>query len=263
MLVITGSIAVIPARWGSSRLPRKPLYPLAGRPLVEWVWRRVISSAVFQSVVIATDSEEIAGVARRFGAQVELTDPEHPSGTDRVAEVIQRPEYRDYPVIVNVQGDEPFVRPADLETAALLVAGTFWEVGTVAAPIGSLDELHDPSIVKVVRSTDGGALYFSRAPIPFARDAEPDRADIGSGLYLRHIGIYAYRREALLRWVALPEGELELVERLEQLRPLAAGIRIGVDIVAPAEPGVDTPADAKRAENRLRETLSSGVPSHV
>ncbi len=261
--MIPASVAVIPARLGSSRLPRKPLHLLAGRPLLEWVWRRVAAAGVFEVIVVATDSEEVATVARSFGARVELTDPDHPSGTDRVAEVVQRPEYRGYPVIVNVQGDEPFVRTADLKAAARLVAGGAWEVGTVAAPIGSLDELRDPSTVKVVRSTDGGALYFSRAPIPFARDAEPVAEDLGSGLYLRHLGIYAYRREALLRWVALPEGDLERVERLEQLRPLSAGIRIGVDVVAPAEPGVDTPADAERAENRLLETLFPGIPSHV
>ncbi|HEX5727718.1 MAG TPA: 3-deoxy-manno-octulosonate cytidylyltransferase [Longimicrobiaceae bacterium] len=248
-------LGVIPARLGSSRLPRKPLLRIAGRPLVEWVWRRAVGMELFTAVVVATDSDEVAGAAREFGARVELTDPAHPSGTDRVAEVARRGSYAGFPVVVNVQGDEPFLSPDHVEAAVRLVQGGEWEVGTVAAPIASLEEWRDPAVVKVVRGRDGAALYFSRAPIPHPRDD----ADAGPGaeeevhrsLFLRHVGLYAYRRDALLRWVALPEGELERVERLEQLRPLAAGMRIGVAVGAPAERGVDTPADAERAERRL------------
>lgn len=247
-------LGVIPARLASTRLPRKPLHPLAGRPLIEWVWRRALSSGIFDQVVIATDSPEVADVGRGFGATVEMTRAEHPSGTDRVAEVVSRPVYSGFPVIVNVQGDEPFVDPDHLRTAVGLVVESGWPVGTVASAIRDVRDWRSPSVVKVVRGTDGGALLFSRAPIPFLRDREPAEADLSSGAFLRHIGIYAYSREALARWVSLPEGELESIERLEQLRPLAAGLRIGVGPVGPAEPGVDTPEDAERADLRLRRS---------
>ena len=246
-----GVLAVIPARLGSTRLPRKPLHALAGRPLIEWVWRRAIEAGLFDRVIIATDSEEIVTAAEAFGAAVELTDPAHPSGTDRVAEVAARPEHRGYRVVVNVQGDEPFVRAAQLRPAIDLVRAEGWEIGTAATPIRSVEEWRDPAAVKVVRADDGGALLFSRAPIPFQRDAEPTAADLASGAFLRHLGIYVYAAEALARWVALPEGRLERIERLEQLRPLAAGLRIGVAVVDPIEGGVDTPADVVTAERRL------------
>lgn len=250
-------LGVVPARLGSTRLPRKPLYPLAGRPLLEWVWIRAVQSQLFDQLVIATDSDEIARVAAGFGASVELTSPEHPSGTDRVAEVARRPRYRDYPLVVNVQGDEPFVRGEHLRAAVGLVAEGGWEVGTVATRVASESEWLDPAAVKVVCGEDGGALLFSRSPIPFVRDADPGAALVRSGAFLRHLGIYAYRADALARWVQLPVGELEALERLEQLRPLAAGIRIGVARVEEAEAGVDTPEDAARAEIRLRAELQS------
>lgn len=248
----SGVLGVIPARLGSTRLARKPLYPLAGRPLIEWVWRRVARAGVFDEVVIATDSEEIATVARGFGARAELTSPEHPSGTDRVAEISRQPDFRGYQTVVNVQGDEPFIRPEHLEQAVRLVSRDGWEVGTVAAPVRFVEEWHDPAVVKVVRSDDGGALYFSRAPIPFQRDRAPDEQDFAEGTFLRHVGIYAYDARALARWVSLPEGRLERIEKLEQLRALAAGLRIGVAVVDAADGGVDTVADAEAAESRLR-----------
>ncbi|HYH79424.1 MAG TPA: 3-deoxy-manno-octulosonate cytidylyltransferase, partial [Longimicrobium sp.] len=236
------------------RLPRKPLHPIAGRPLIEWVWRRAVASGVFDDLVLATDSPEVADAAREFGATAVLTRGDHPSGTDRVAEVARRPEYRECGVIVNVQGDEPFVRRDHLEAAVALVRDGGWDVGTVATPIDSTDEWREASVVKVVRGGDGGALYFSRAPVPHPRDAEPDLA---SGAYLRHVGIYACTRDALLRWVSLPEGGLERIEKLEQLRALAAGLRIGVAVGEPAEGGVDTPADAARAERIILESQAT------
>ncbi len=249
-------LAVIPARLGSTRLPRKPLRPLAGRPLVEWVWRRAMASELFDRVVIATDSPEIVAVAEQFGAEAALTDPDHPSGTDRVAEVAARRENRGYSVIVNVQGDEPFVLARHLAPAIALVRDAGWEVGTAATPIRSVEEWRDPSAVKVVRGADAAALYFSRAPVPYLRDGDPDETSFRSGAFLRHLGIYVYSAAALQRWVDLPEGELERIERLEQLRPLAAGIRIGVATVDPVEGGVDTPADAEAAERRLLRELA-------
>lgn len=246
------TLAVIPARLGSTRLPRKPLHIIAGRPLVEWVWRRVSVLPIFDRVVIATDSKEIAEHASEIGADVELTSPLHPSGTDRVAEVARRPAYRDFSVIVNVQGDEPFVDAGHIAEAVRLVRSEGWEVGTVAARLGSREEWRSPSVVKVVRNARGGALYFSRAPIPHVRGDDPTGGDFESGEFLRHIGVYAYGAEALQRWVALPEHPLERLERLEQLRPLVAGVRIGVAVVESAHGGVDTLEDAERAEIRLR-----------
>jgi 3-deoxy-manno-octulosonate cytidylyltransferase (CMP-KDO synthetase) len=242
-----GVLGVIPARLSSQRLPHKPLHVIAGRPLIEWVWRRVVEFGLFDAVVVATDSARVADAARAFGATCVMTSEAHPSGTDRVAEVARLPEYAGFETIVNVQGDEPFVRRDHLEAAIQLVRDGGWDAGTVATRLRSVDEWREPSIVKVVRADDGGALYFSRAPVPFVRDGEPGPEDFDSGLFLRHVGIYGYRREALLRWVALPEAPLERAERLEQLRPLAAGLRMGVALGAPAEGGVDTPADAERA----------------
>jgi 3-deoxy-manno-octulosonate cytidylyltransferase (CMP-KDO synthetase) len=203
--------------------------------------------AVFDAVVVATDSSVVADACHGFGAEVRLTDPAHPSGTDRVAEVVR--EYAGFEVIVNVQGDEPFLLAEHASAAIGLVRDGGWELGTVATPIRTRAEWLEPSVVKVVRGDDGGALLFTRGPIPHPRDAEPD---FGSDTYLRHVGLYAYRRDALLRWVALPEGRLEQIEKLEQLRPLAAGMRMGVAVGPPAEGGIDTPADAERAERLLR-----------
>lgn len=208
---------------------------------------------VLDAVVVATDDAGVAEAARDFGAEAVLTDSAHPSGTDRVAEVARMARWSGFPVIVNVQGDEPFLRRDHVEAAVALVAGGPWEIGTVASPVATVDEWREPSVVKVVRDDVGGAMLFSRAPVPWARDAEPTAAELAAGPWLRHVGLYTYRRDALLRWVALPEGELERIERLEQLRPLSAGMRIGVARVTPGERGVDTPADAVRAERLLRE----------
>lgn len=245
-------LGVIPARLHSQRLPRKPLQQLAGKTLIEWVWRRVSSLHVFDACVVATDSPEIAAECVRFGAAVELTSPEHPSGTDRIAELAARPPYAGYGIVVNVQGDEPFVTAAQVEGAVAQVrAGC--DVGTVATPVRTLAAWRDPAVVKVTRRDDGTALYFTRAPVPFRRDGEPGEGELSSERYLRHIGVYAYRQEALRRWVSLPPHPLEELERLEQLRALAAGMRIGVAVVAEAEGGVDTIEDARRAERRLIE----------
>lgn len=259
----TPALAVIPARLASSRLPRKPLLRLAGRPLLEWVWRRARATALFDAVVIATDSDEVAHAAAGFGARVALTDAGHVSGTDRIAEVIERPEFAGYEVVVNVQGDEPFLGVPQLAPAICAVRDEGWEIATIATPIADVAELNDPAAVKVVRDDAGAAMLFSRAPIPHLRDREPEPRDFEDGLYLRHLGVYAYRREALRRWVALPEGALERVERLEQLRPLAAGMRIAVRTVPACAAGVDTPADAERAAALLRAQTDSYSDSIV
>jgi 3-deoxy-manno-octulosonate cytidylyltransferase (CMP-KDO synthetase) len=239
------TLAVIPARLGATRLPRKPLRLLAGVPLVVRVFQRVTSLGIADCCVVATDSDEVARAAEDHGAQVELTSAEHPSGTDRVAEVAARSTYADFDAILNVQGDEPFVSASALRGAVSLVTSGQFELGTAAvrAPRALLDE---PNIVKIVAADDGRAMYFSRAPIPFLRDQE--EAALLEPRIRQHVGVYAYRRAALARWVALPPHPLERIERLEQLRPLAAGMTMGVAMIdEPLRGGIDTEADLERA----------------
>jgi 3-deoxy-manno-octulosonate cytidylyltransferase (CMP-KDO synthetase) len=242
------ALAVIPARLGATRLPRKPLRLLAGLPLVVRVWQRVTEIGVADLVVVATDSEEVAKAACEHGAQVVMTRSSHPSGTDRVAEVAARPEFSDVDVIINVQGDEPFVSAQAVAGAARLVTDSRFPLGT-AAVIAPPDILHDPDVVKVVADGRGRAMYFSRAPIPFLqseRDAEMQRAHVW-----QHIGVYAYTADALRRWVGLPVNPLEQIERLEQLRPLAAGMAMGVALIdEPVRPGIDTEQDLERANEQ-------------
>ena len=246
-------LGIVPARLASTRLPNKPLYPLLGRPLIEWVWRRVEGMTVLDEAVVATDAEEVAEVCRAMGAPVELTSPDHPSGTDRVAEVARLEKYADFQVIANIQGDEPLLKEAHLSAAIQLVRGKAWEIGTCATPLMDGEARKDPSVVKVVRATSGRALYFSRSPIPYKRDAKPTQEELGREPFLRHIGIYAYTPEALENWVAQAPSTLEELEKLEQLRPLGSGARIGVAVVGAADPGVDTPADVVKMEARLTE----------
>lgn len=238
------TLAVIPARLGSTRLPRKPLQLLAGLPLVVRVWQRVRDLELFDRIVVATDSDEVAAVAAEHGAQVELTG-EYASGTERTAAVVERIGPGAFGAIVNVQGDEPFVSRAALIGATTMVTERGYAIGTaaVAAPPAILG---DPNVVKVVTTADGRAMYFSRAPIPFLRDAAD--AGLQRSLIYQHLGIYAYSVDALLGWKDLPDTPLERIERLEQLRPLAAGVAIGVALIdEPVRPGIDTEEDLARA----------------
>jgi 3-deoxy-manno-octulosonate cytidylyltransferase (CMP-KDO synthetase) len=234
-------LAVIPARMAATRLPGKPLRSLGGEPLVIRVWQRVMALEVADECVIATDSEAVADAARSAGARVAITSDRHPSGTDRVAEVVAQPAYRRFGTIVNVQGDEPFVERDAVHGATDLVDRGAFPIGTASATV-SADALARPDVVKVVCADDGRALYFSRAPIPFLRDPA-DTAERAP--YVRqHIGVYAYSRDALSAWVALPTHALERIERLEQLRPLAAGMPIGVaHTTATVHRGIDTEED--------------------
>lgn len=252
-------LGIVPARLASTRLPRKPLYPLLGRPLIEWVWRRVETMSVLDHAVVATDSEEVADVCRALGAPVEMTSPDHPSGTDRVAEVASREAYAGYGYVANVQGDEPLLREAHLAAAIGLVRDGGWDVGTCATPLMTEEARKESSVVKVARASSGRALYFSRAAIPYKRDGKPVTEDLEREPFLRHIGIYAYTRSALDDWVALAPSPLERLEMLEQLRPLEAGLRIGVAVVGAADPGVDTPADALRMEDTLSRMATTPV----
>ena len=245
---------MIPARLGASRLPGKPLRLLAGAPLIVRVWERVRDLHVADECVVATDAEAVADAAARAGAPVVLTSTAHPSGTDRVAEVAARPEYRGFSTIVNVQGDEPFIAAAAIRGATAMVTEHGFALGTAAAR-APRDVLQQPTVVKVVAADDGRAMYFSRAGIPFLRD----RAD-GALLdhrVLQHIGVYAYARDALARWVSLPEHPLERIERLEQLRPLAAGMAMGIAVIDEAPvPGIDTEADLALANARWRDLIA-------
>jgi 3-deoxy-manno-octulosonate cytidylyltransferase (CMP-KDO synthetase) len=251
------TLAVIPARLGATRLPRKPLRLLGGAPLIVRVWERVIESGAADRVIVATDAEEIAAVVRERGGEVAMTRTDHPSGTDRVAEVAERPDCVGYDVIVNVQGDEPFVRTEAIVGATELVRNGQFPLATCAARVAP-GALENPDVVKVVCGDDHRALYFSRAAIPYLRD----RADMAvrNSLVRHHLGLYVYRREALQQWVSLPVHDLERVERLEQLRPLAAGMAMGVHLVdAPPLGGVDTEEDLARA-NALWDDLFAGQP---
>jgi 3-deoxy-manno-octulosonate cytidylyltransferase (CMP-KDO synthetase) len=250
-------LGIVPARLASTRLPNKPLYPLLGRPLIEWVWRRVEGMSALDEAVVATDSEAVAEVCRAMGAPVELTSPDHPSGTDRVAEVARRERYAGFQVIVNIQGDEPLLKERHLVAAIDLVREDGWDIGTCATPVLNMEARKDPSVVKVVRAQSGRALYFSRSAIPYKRDEKPTPEELGRDPFLRHIGIYSYTPEALENWVAMVPSPLERLEKLEQLRPLEAGLRIGVAVVGAADPGVDTPADAVKMEQRLEELRNS------
>jgi 3-deoxy-manno-octulosonate cytidylyltransferase (CMP-KDO synthetase) len=231
---------VIPARYASSRLPAKPLLCETGKYLVQHVYERACQSNATE-VIVATDDVRIVEAVRRFGGRVALTRPDHVSGTDRVAEVAAT---LDADVIVNLQGDEPLIDPEMLDTLpSLLAQDAEADVATLAVPITSVEQWQDPNCVKVVCDTGRRALYFSRSPIPYVRDGPPDFA---SGLFLQHLGLYAYRRSFLLALAQLPPEPLETCEKLEQLRVLALGRRIRVGIVAHAHRGVDTPADYER-----------------
>jgi 3-deoxy-manno-octulosonate cytidylyltransferase (CMP-KDO synthetase) len=245
---------VIPARYASVRLPGKPLRLLAGRTMIEHVHARA-SAAGAAEVIVATDDARIAAACRGFGADVCLTSPAHASGTDRLAEVARLRGFALDSIVVNVQGDEPLLPAANVaQVAALLAAAPGAQLATLATPLRSLAELDDPNVVKVVAGLDGRALYFSRAPIPWQRDAAADdRAAPGrlAGA-LRHIGLYAYRAGTLARLAALAPTPLERAERLEQLRALEHGmpIALGVALEVPG-PGVDTEADLAHVEALL------------
>lgn len=255
------TLIVIPARLGATRLPRKPLRLLGGQPLIVRVWERVSAMNLADRVVVATDSAEVAAAAKAAGAEVAMTREDHPSGTDRVAEVAKSAEFRRYEAFVNVQGDEPFIGDDAVSGALAQVTSGRFPLGTAACRAGA-EILANPDVVKVVTDSHGRALYFSRAPVPFLRDAS-DRA-VRDGLVKQHLGIYAYTRAALTRWVSLPPHPLEITERLEQLRALADGLAIGVADVANAQGvrGIDTEEDLIAANARW-SSVSSNTPQKV
>lgn len=236
------AIAVIPARMGSTRLPRKMLLEIEGKPLIGIVYQAVRSSPLLADVIVATDSEEIAETCRRNGWNVRMTSPKHRNGTERVHEISKAIPADIY---VNVQGDEPLVRAEQIASLLQLMQDPDQQVGTLMTRAADID-VPNPSAVKVVTDLNGRALYFSRATIPFDRDGSNPR-------YFKHLGIYAYRKDALERFVALPESELEQAERLEQLRFLENGVAIYVAETPHDSIGVDTEEDLQRVLGILRE----------
>lgn len=237
------TLAVIPARYASSRLPAKPLLRETGKYLVQHVYERASAARHIDQVIVATDDARIEAAVKSFGGQVAMTRDDHQSGTDRVAEVAAR---HDADIVVNLQGDEPLIDPDALDfVAELLTRHQQAAMATLATPLLSLEQYHNPNCVKVVVGELGQALYFSRSPIPFVRDGAPPLGQEPFQFFL-HIGLYAYRRDFLLKLAETPPTALEQLEKLEQLRVLSMGQRIQVGMVAHATAGVDTPEDYAR-----------------
>lgn len=236
---------VLPARWGSSRFPGKPLHLIAGKPLIQHVWERCRQCSNLDEILVATDDRRIFDAVGEFGGKVVMTSADHPTGTDRIAEALTAVPRATH--IVNIQGDEPLIDPALIdELAAALAADPTLDMVTAANPLDPEDHaVSDPNVVKVVTALDGRALYFSRSPLPFFRNASP-------GLpVLRHKGIYAYSRAFLERFVTWKPSPLEIAESLEQLRALENGASIRVLLTNDTSPGVDTPEQAREVERLL------------
>ena len=233
---MSGNAVIIPARWGSTRFPGKPLYQIAGKPLLRYVWERCQRARKIDSTIIATDDMRIAESAFAWGAEVALTSPKHQSGTDRIAEVAKRA--KDFSLIINVQGDEPLVDPRLIDRLVeTLQKNRELGIVTAAHPFENPRDALSPHQVKVVIDHVGNALYFSRAPIPSTKSSGPS-------FFLRHQGIYGFRRTMLLQFVKWKPTPLERAESLEQLRALENGVRVHVLVTKHGSPGVDTPADA-------------------
>ena len=251
---------IIPSRFGSSRFPGKPIHVIAGKPLVAWVVEAVKQARRLDDVVVATDDERIVKAVEECGGRAVMTPSELPSGTDRIAcaaRIVCGGDFADDDILVNIQGDEPLIDPALIdELAAKLADDPRWDMATAVTPIKSAADLAAKTVVKVVLDREDGALYFSRAPIPCDRDHE---ADLASGLYVRHLGIYAYRGAFLKRYVSEPPCALEKTEKLEQLRALWMGAKIAVVRTADEGVGVDTPEDAIRIEAILKDRLNRSV----
>ena len=244
-------IGVIPARWGSTRLPGKSLIAICGTPLIQWVVEGARKADRLDRLIVATDDERIAEAVRGLGCEAAMTRSDHPSGTDRVAEVAAQTGAE---TVINIQGDEPLIDPGLIDALADALAGDAdWDMATAAVPIGDTDDLNNPSVVKVVWGQDGRALYFSRSPIPHVRGLAQARW-LEAASFWGHVGIYGYRREVLTNYGALPESSLEQAERLEQLRFLQAGYQIQTVETASRPIAVDTPQDLEH----VREIMGGG-----
>lgn len=246
-IILTASrrtLVAIPARWGSTRFPGKPLHLIAGKPLVQHVWERCQDCREVDDIIIATDDERIVEAGEAFGARVVMTSPDHPSGTDRIAEAAGI--FPEHGVLINVQGDEPLISPRLIdELAVTLRDNQGIPMITAAAPIRDVALVGDANVVKVVLDHLGDALYFSRSPLPYFRNEVPGM------MPLRHLGIYGFQRDFLLKFVSWPPADLERAESLEQLRALAHGARIRVVLTDDLSPGVDTLEQALAIEEQL------------
>lgn len=250
------SVIVIPARYESSRLPAKALLKETGKYLVQHVYEQALKVRGIDRVVIATDDSRIMSAVAGFGGQAVMTRKDHPSGTDRIAEVAAG---LTADIVINLQGDEPLLNPAYLELLnQLMLDDPAAEMATLAVPVRNEETYHNPNAVKVVCDVSGRALYFSRSPLPYVRDALPDFST-QPPRFLHHLGLYAYRRESILKFAGLPPHPLEELEKLEQLRALGNGWTIRVGVVPTAGHGVDTPADYERfvAEYRRRQAAGN------
>jgi 3-deoxy-manno-octulosonate cytidylyltransferase (CMP-KDO synthetase) len=239
-------VVVIPARYGSTRLPGKPLVMLAGKPMIQRVYERAKLAKQANQVIVATDDERIVKAVQEFGGDARMTRTDHRTGTERVAEVAAHVEGD---IFVNVQGDEPLLEPAAVDMAVTsLLEEPMASISTVATPIKTPGDIMDPNVVKTVLDFDGNALYFSRAPIPWVRDT----ASKTLVRHLKHLGLYVFQREALLEYATLPQGELERIEQLEQLRWMENGWKIRVAEVEHDAVSVDVPEDVARVEKLLQ-----------
>jgi len=242
-------LAIIPARYASTRLPGKPLVSLGGKPMIQHVWERVVLAKSVSAAIVATDDERVLRAVESFGGRGVMTRATHRSGTERCAEVAASALGKDADVLVNVQGDEPLIEPSVIDAAVeTLMEDPQSPVATLAVPISVAVEIMDPNVVKAVLDFEGRALYFSRAPIPWVRD----RDGLARARHWKHLGLYVYRREALLEFPTLPLGDLERVEQLEQLRWLENGYTIRVAETSHDSVSVDVPADVERVERLLR-----------
>ena len=243
------AIGIIPARYASTRFPGKPLAEIGGRPMIEWVYRRASQAESLQRVLVATDDERIAAAVRGFGGEAVMTSADHATGTDRIAEVAESLEEE---VVVNVQGDEPLIDPQAIDQlVAEFAADSGVQMATLCRPAFSREEIFDENTARVVFDIQRNALYFSRAPIPFRRGVPASSWPV-EGVF-QHIGVYAYRREFLLRFASLPQTLLEQIEQLEQLRALEHGYQIRVVVTQYRPINVDVPEDIAKVEQRMRE----------
>mgnify|MGYP001176859191 FL=1 len=242
----TKSLGIIPARFASTRFPGKPLVDILGKTMIRRVFEQA-SQAGISRVVVATDDERIFNHVKNFSGEVVMTSPDHLSGTDRCAEIANLPRYADFEIIVNIQGDEPFIRPGQIDQVVeFLVQNETFSIATLARQISNQDELFNPNVVKVVFDNNQQALYFSRAAIPFLRNI-PQETWLREGEFYKHIGLYAFRRQVLVEIAALPVGGLEKNESLEQLRWLENGYKIGIALTDFESFGIDTPDDLLHA----------------
>jgi 3-deoxy-D-manno-octulosonate cytidylyltransferase len=246
-------VSVIPARYGSTRLQAKPLADILGKPMIQWVYEKSTKVRGVSRTIVATDDERVADAVKKFGGEVVMTSVDLQSGTDRVWAVAQKIPGD---IFINIQGDEPLIEPSAIEAGLELVRSGRFPMATVMTPLESIEELREPSVVKVIADQTGRAIYFSRHPIPYSRGEIP----VKDFVCRRHVGLYIYTREVLQRFSSLPPSALEKAEVLEQLRAMDAGIPIGITEVKFTSIGVDTPEDLERVRQHLKAVL--GKESH-